>query len=290
MPTLIKGNALGQKVANKLANKLVNKLPPKIRSLFINTEDNIGKSKPALRASKAANPDWRCKLSWHGLEDAAIYGEIFTNLPGGNTVIWPYTPQFDINYQASYELVKTVQTNYATPAYQGSEISNITIAGQFSANNVAEANYLYAVIHFLKSATKGYNAEVGATSLKTGHPPPILKLTYLGQGGIRAMPVLMQQFNVSYPQDVDYIRTDLNSSKSAKDGAASASFTKKSDGTIVGINLDSINGYIPPPSMVPSEMNINITLIPAYTRADMVSAEYSTSKFIRGELIDKGYF
>lgn len=285
MPTLIKGNALGQKVANKLANKLVNKLPPNIRSLFINTNDNIGKNKPALRASKAANPDWRCKLSWHGVEDADIYGVIFRNLPGGNTVVWPYTPQFDINYQASYELVKTVQTNYATPAYQGSEISSITIAGQFTANNVAEANYLFAVIHFLKSATKGYNVETGATSLKTGQPPPILKLTYLGQGGIRAMPVLMQQFNVSYPQDVDYVRTDL----SIKDRGATNSIIKKSDNTDVAVSLDSLD-YIPPPSMVPSEMNINITLIPAYTRADLVSAEYSTRKFISGELISKGYF
>lgn len=283
MPTLIKGNALGQKVANKLANKLVNKLPPKIRSLFIKQDDNIGKNKPALRASKAANPDWRCKLTWRGLEDNDIYGEIFTSLPSGNTVIWPYTPQFEINYQASYELVKTVQTNYATPAYQGSEISNITITGQFTANNIVEANYLYSVIHFFKSATKGYNTEIGAAGLKTGHPPPLLHLTYLGQGGIRSMPVLVQQFNVSYPQDVDYVRTDLSTS------ARDRSKIKKSDGTEVNIDLDSIN-YVPPPSMVPSEMNINVTLIPAYTRADMVSAEYSTTKFIRGELIDKGYF
>lgn len=283
MPTLIKGNALGQKIANKLANKLVNKLPPKIRSLFINTEDSIGKNKPALRASKAADSDWRCKLSWRELSDTDKYGDIFKNLPGGTTVIWPYTPQFEINYQASYELIKTLQTNYGTPAYQGSEISNITINGQFTANNVREANYLYSVIHFLKSATKGYNTEIEGSATLTGRPPPLLRLTYLGQGGIRSMPVVLQQFNVSYPQDVDYIRTDLNVS------SGDIITAKKSDNSEVKIKLDTIN-YIPAPSMVPSEMNINVTLVPAYTRADMVSAKYSTTKFIRGELLDKGFF
>lgn len=272
----------GKTLGTTLKNTLVKKLPSKLRSLFMQSDPSLtGKHKIAVRASSSNNPDWRCKLYWPDLTD--MESVIFKNLPGGTTVIWPYTPQFDINYQASYELVKTLQTNYATPAYQSSDISSITITGQFTATTVAEANYLFAVIHFLKSATKGYNVEIEKAAAMSGRPPPLLRLTYLGQGGIRSMPVLLQQFNVSYPQDVDYVRTDLNVN------SGDTTTAKKSDNSTVKITLNTIND-VPPPSMVPSEMNISVTLIPAYNRAHMISSEYSTTKFIKGELIDKGYF
>ena len=272
----------GKTLGTTLKNTLVKKLPSKLRSLFMQSDPSLtGKHKIAVRASASANPDWRCKLYWPDLTD--MESVIFKNLPGGTTVIWPYTPQFEINYQASYELVKTLQTNYGTPAYQGSDISSITIGGQFTATTIAEANYLYAVIHFLKSATKGYNVEIEKAAAMNGRPPPLLRLTYLGQGGIRSMPVLLQQFNVSYPQDVDYVRTDLNIN------SGDTTTIKKSDNSKVNVTTATLND-VPPPSMVPSEMNISVTLIPAYNRAHMISSEYSTTKFIKGELIDKGYF
>jgi hypothetical protein len=42
--------------------------------------------------------------------------------------------------------------------------------------------------------------------------------------------------------------------------------------------------------MVPTEMTIGVTLVPAYARSDLISADYSTTKFINGELIGKGFF
>lgn len=210
-----------------------------------------------VRASAIMNPDWRCKLRWPGASS-----NIFRFLPGSNTVIWPYTPKFNISYSASYEMVKTLQTNYATPTYSNSEISTISIGGLFTASTVYEANYLYAVIHFLKSSTKGYNFEGNAALV--GRPPPILRLTYMGEGSIKDMPVVVQSFNLDYPAEVDYVKTDM---LGASDSAIAI-----------------------PAGMVPSEMDISVTVVPAYSRADLIGADYSTTRFINGDLIGKGFF
>jgi len=219
---------------------------------------------PLLRGSSVSGikADWRCKLTWPGAETKYLTGP-FAYLPSFNSIVWPYTPQVQINYQASYEMIKTLQTNFGTPAYQSSEISSISISGEFTASTFAEANYLYAVIHFLKSATKGFNFNDEAA--KTGSPPPILNLTYLGDAGINNMPVVIQQFNVEYPKDVDYIKTNFNPPH-------------------------GITSLVSGDSMVPSEMQITIAAVPAYSRAKFVNADYSTSNFIKGDLLQKGYF
>lgn len=266
----------GKNLAKDVGKKLVDKLPGKAREIAskflrqqLENQSITGRQKiRPIRASASVSQDWRCRLRWPDAESMYADG-VFQYLPGGNTIIWPYTPQFTINYQASYEMIKTLQTNYSTPAYQSSDVSSISIAGTFTATTVAEANYLYAVLHFLKSSTKGHNFEGDAT--RVGRPPPVLKLTYLGEGGVKDMPVVVQQLNLDYPVDVDYVRTDMIND--------SANITP-SESTGVAI----------PPSMVPAEMSVTVTLVPAYARSDLISKDYSTTKFINGELIGKGFF
>lgn len=259
----IKGVA--KQYAGELAGGLIDKLPTEARKLasgalkqYMNA--STGKSsvvgadirRTIIKTSGGQSNDWRCKLTWEQQPGSPI----FDQLPSKNTIIWPYTPQLNINYAANYDSIKTLQTNYASQAYQSSEIQSLTIAGLFTATNIYEANYLYAVIHFLKSVTKGFNAESNG---KTGSPPPILKLNYLGKGGgINNMPVVIQAFNMEYPTTVDYVRSDIGG----------------------GVGQ----------SMVPSEVNIAVTLAPVYSRANMVAAEYSTTAFIQGKLLEKGYF
>jgi len=269
---------VGSGLYQNVGSSLVGNLPPvarKLASNLLGLKVNGGMASAqgvtaALRASpKGQQQDWRCKLVWPSAEQDYKSG-VFSFLPGGNTVIWPYTPRFSIAYMANYDMIKTLQTNYGTPAYQGSEISNITIEGEFTATNVAEANYLYSVIHFMKSATKGFNLEVGSNAIKTGNPPKVLKLTYLGEGGVNDMPVVIQNFTAEYPKDVDYVRTDMVSgTQSSPDGPSPLA---RSAGS----------------SMVPAEMSISITVVPAYSRADLISAKYSTTKFINGDLLGKG--
>jgi len=250
--------SVGKQYAGELAGGLIDKLPTQARKLasgalkeFMGKETITGADIPVVRRTGERN-DWRCKLSWIDLDTNT---KLFDYLPGKNTVVWPYTPQFTINYQANYEAVKTLQTNYATYAYQGSDTQNLMITGIFTATTVAEANYLYSVIHFLKSATKGYNLE---RNDMTGKPPPILRLNYLGEGaGIANMPVVIQSFNMDYPATVDYIRAIVPNAGTA---------------------------------MVPAEVTIAVSLVPIYARRDLIAVRYSTSKFVRGELLGSGHF
>lgn len=264
--------------------QVATKLPGGVRSWaagflgdWVNGPEKItGSKKTAIKASTYSNLDWRCKLKWDDLDNIATK-TMLDSLPGRNTIIWPYTPEFQITYAATYDPIKTLQTNYATPAYQGSDISNISISGLFTASTVAEANYLYAVIHFLKSATRGFNVETDAKY--NGKPPPILKLTYLGEGGIQNMPVVITQFNMTYPKEVDYVQCVPFTRNTEIDTVTSGSTTTTTESLIEQV-----------PSMVPSEVNIAITLMPTYSRADFINSEYSTTRFIKGELLSKGYF
>jgi len=120
-----------------------------------------------------------------------------------------------------------------------------------------DANYLYACIHFLKSATRSFNASDKRS--KAGDPPVVLSFNYLGSGGFNNMPVVISAFNMSYPKEVDYVACSI--------------------GTIY--------------SMVPAECTISVTLMPAFSRAHLAGysrEQYSTERFISGSLIEKGHF
>lgn len=255
-------NNLRQGAGNSLLNK-ADRVVPGLKNAVLSGDRQAGtKAASAIRASSSSTVDWRCKLIWRGVSDLSGASGPLTILPKSGSdvvVVWPYTPQFQINYQASYDMIRTLQTNFATPAYQSSDIQSITINGEFTATTSSEANYLYAVIHFLKSATKGFGWE---STDRTGLPPPVLTLKYLGDGSINSMPVVVTTFNVDYPKDVDYIKTDFAGSSTE--------------------NLKE--------SMVPSEMTISVSLTPAYSRGKMKDAKYSTTEFIKGNLLDKGFF
>lgn len=246
---------------------VVDQVAPGFKNLIQQPVNVISSTKPLRTSIIKTNMDWRCKISWPFTEK----GGILDNLPKqGNeyTVYWPYTPDVTINYQTNYEMVKTLQTNYSTPAYQSSEINTININGTFTAGTAYEANYLYAVMHFFKSATKGYNME---SKELTGSPPPILYLSYMGDGAINKMPVVITTFNIVYPKDVDYIQTNFGG--------------PKIEGSVEVYPLNPIGE-----AMVPTEILLMLTVAPSYNRNKLAAEEYSTSRFVRGELLDKGFF
>ena len=258
----------GKSAAGGALSSAANKLPPLLRGpvkgligdVFGGGGAGVGKT---LKVSNSKfMKDWRASLYWPEPELAKT--DIFKFLPtegdGSPMVLWPFTPTVTINYTAAYESVHTVQTNIATPAYSNSNVSDLSVSGEFVANTIADANYVYAVIHFLKSATKSFNmAEKDAT--KRGSPPPILYFNYLGAGGFSSMPVVITSFNMTYPKEVDYVSTGFNNEN----------------------------------SMIPAECTITVTLMPAYDRATMAgtvknATQYSTGAFIKGDLIKPGFF
>lgn len=255
------GGALGS-AANKLPPLLRGPVKGIIGDVF-GTGGAPGGGKTLKVSNSKFMQDWRASLYWP--EPALANTDIFKFLPTGGgdgspMVLWPFTPTVTINYTAAYESVHTVQTNIATPAYSNSNVSDLSVSGEFVANTLADANYVYAVIHFLKSATKSFNMAEEPAS-KRGSPPPILYFSYLGAGGFNSMPVVITSFNMTYPKEVDYVSTGFNKEN----------------------------------SMIPAECTITVTLMPAYDRATMAGkkkfqTQYSTGAFINGDLIQGGFY
>ena len=265
------GNAATSAAGSALSGALggaANKLPPILRGPVKGLIGDVfgtkagGKSVIKVSDTKIIQ-DWRASLTWNNSGTYKTSSPIFKKLPLKNedpTVVWPFTPLVSINYTANYDPIQTQQTNIATPAYTHSNVSDISVSGEFVANTLGDANYLYACIHFLKSATRSFNAQDKVE--EGGNPPIVLHFNYLGSGGFNNMPVVITAFNMSYPKEVDYVACSIE-----------------------GIN-----------SMVPAECTISVTMMPTYSRSRLAgngsgkANSYSTTKFINGELITGGHF
>jgi hypothetical protein len=242
----------------------------------------------------------------YNAEDPGILAPLAAG-KGTDGVIFPYTPSITTTYSANYEQYDLVHSNYRGLFYKNSRVGDIQIRGTFTAQNTTEANYLLAVIHFFRSATKMFYGQ----DPERGTPPPICLLNGFGGYQFSDHPVVISAFNYTLPNDVDYIRTtnpnnfglNLNnrynpSGASLPAGGSLAGLTRLANAllpkgaqtTPPGIN--TVSGSVTnntPASYVPTKMEIDITLIPAQTRSQ-VSKQFSLEGFANGALLKGGFW
>lgn len=244
--------------------------------------------------------DWRVKLS---LGPGADYlykvpaGEAGILNPLQNTggVIFPYTPSIQINYGANYESPDVAQTNYKIYQYKNSSVDNIQITCDFTAQDTTEAEYLMAVIHFLRSVTKMF---YGQDQLpRNGTPPPLCYLSGLGAFQFDNHPLVITNFTYTLPNDVDYIRAG-SSLQSAGVNLSSYQF-KVNTSVLSNVRRNSAGlapgGGVKEPQFqnlsntkatyVPTKMQISISCLPIVTRYD-ISQRFSLNKYGTGELLN----
>ena len=265
------------------------------------------------RYKQPGNTDWRVRLSLapgakylYNAGDAGILKPLAAS-GGTDGVIFPYTPSITTTYSANYEQYDLVHSNYRGLFYKNSRVGDIQIRGVFTAQNTTEANYLLAVIHFFRSATKMFYGQ----DPQRGTPPPICLLNGLGGYQFSDHPVVISSFNYTLPNDVDYIRTTnpnnfgLNLNNRYNPSGASL----PAGGSLSGLNR-LVNALLPkgaqpptpapntvvgsvtnntPASYVPTKMEIDITLIPAQTRAQ-ISKQFSLAGFANGDLLKGGFW
>lgn len=158
---------------------------------------------------KAFSEDWRFKVGLMPGSDV-LYKDgdqysILAPLIKTDGVIFPYTPNVLVNYRANYDKVSPTHSNYPSYFYQSSEISDVQINATFTAQSTEEADYLMAVIHFFKSASKMFYGQ----DKNKGTPPPLLSVTGFGPDQFNYHKAVVSQFNYSLPDNVDYIRTSV---------------------------------------------------------------------------------
>ncbi len=269
------------------------------------------------RYKQTSNQDWRVRLSLSpnaqylynaGTPRGSAAG-ILAPLAATDGVIFPYTPSISTTYSANYEQYDLVHSNYRGVYYKNSRVGDINIRGTFTAQDTAEANYLLAVIHFFRSATKMFYGQ----DAERGTPPPVCLLNGLGSYQFSDHPVVISSFNYTTPTDVDYIRAvDPNNYgvnllnrrpavASNPGGSSLAGLNRLLNAVQNGLSKGAIPNVPAPGSVngtvtnttratyVPTKMEIDITLIPVQTRSQ-VSKQFSLKGFANGDLLKGGFW
>ncbi len=257
----------------------------------------------ASQRKQANNGDWRVRIRL-APQSKYLYNApqpgILQPLTVTDGVIFPYTPNIVTAYRANYTPYDLTHSNYRGYWYSNSAVEPVTITGTFTAQDTAEANYLLAVIHFFRSATKmfyGQDAERGA-------PPPIVYLTGLGEYQFNEHSCVISNFQYNLPADVDYIRAgspgnvgvDLTTRRDRQTVATNGVFGSLNRLAAAFLTKGAIGGPPAPPTLglnrptyVPTKIDITVTLNPIQSR-QQVSKQFSVKEFANGNLLRGGFW
>lgn len=157
------------------------------------------------------NFDWRARLrpKRGGMEQ--FYNKLGADeylmkpIEQSGGMVWQTTPQIFLSGTAEYDGHQGQGQNYPIQTFNKSIPPELPIAADFFATDNYEARYLLAVFTFIKIATKGYYGDQAVRNSEYGTPPPVLLFEYLGEHGFNKIPVVISNFTIQYPDDVDYV-------------------------------------------------------------------------------------
>jgi hypothetical protein len=260
------------------------------------------------RQNRAQSSDWRVRLR---LAPRSTYlyndpdcGPVLWPLQNTDGVIFPYTPAIDLAYKANYNHYDLTHSNYRGYFYQNSNVDQINLRAQFTAQDTTEANYLLAAIHFFRSATKMFYGQ----DAQRGAPPPLVYISGYGDFQFAEHPLVIAQFNYNLPADVNYIRA-----QTATDVGTNLQPTSRQRQTVAGnplsyayqrlkslgqgINRGALDTPFAPqgslgvanPTYVPTKIEISLVLYPMQSR-QQVSQQFSLKGFANGNLLKGGFW
>jgi hypothetical protein len=225
------------------------------------SKDTFQNNTPTF-AFNETGKDWRVRISVHP-NSGVLYREdgasVLAPLYATDGVIFPYVPQLQMYHRANYNTSDITHSNYKNYFYQNSEVQEIQITGEFSAQSPADAEYVLAAITFFRAASKMFYGDSGKYQ---GSPPPVLYLDGYGPHYLPHVPCVLTSFNHTMPNDVDYIEVDMTEKSTT--ASASGSFTR-----------------------IPTVSSIYVALQPIYSRARQ--KEFNFDAFARGDQLNKGF-
>jgi hypothetical protein len=121
----------------------------------------------------------------------------------GNGIIFPYTPTIQSSFGAEYGVYSTTHSIYQPQYYTSSANPTIALTAPLAIQTQDEARYAAAMMHFLKSATKG-NFGQQTRGKGSGSPPPVLLFNAYG-GQYQNVPVVLKSASWTFGEDTDLI-------------------------------------------------------------------------------------
>lgn len=259
-------------------------------------------------ATAAGEDDWRVRVSLADnaqifyKDPATNYNSILSPLIETNGVIWPYLPTINYSHTANYTAQQLTHSNYAQQFYNSSEVSEISISGDFTVQSAEEGQYLMAVIYFLRSATKMFFGQGN----NVGNPPPILYLDGYGSHYFPHVPCVLTGFTHGLQDDVDYLQVPI--SQTSLEEVAQEPI----DANLGSVQLTSEEQQFVPSLLrsnkaasatklqyrtittttrVPTASTVSVTLRPVYSRKN-IHDRFNLEDFAQGKLIadkNRGY-
>ena len=120
-------------------------------------------------------------------------------------VVFPYTPDITFGGAANYSSWHFTHSNYQQFQYQNSMPSEIQVTATFTAQTNAEAQYMLAVLTFLRASTMIQFGNAAVVKNTAGTPPPVLRFNYLGDHMFNNVPVVLQNYSYLLEREVDYV-------------------------------------------------------------------------------------
>ena len=160
--------------------------------------------------------DWRARLRPKNGGVKKFYGELnggdhlLRPLQETNGIVWQYTPTIFLSGSAEYNEALMQGMNYPINTFIASRPPEIPITADFSANDIYEARYLLAIMTFLKVCTKSFFGDDAVAKGTAGTPPPVLLFEYLGDHGFNKVPVVVSNWSMQLPDNVDYVPVVVN--------------------------------------------------------------------------------
>jgi hypothetical protein len=161
--------------------------------------------------------DWRARLRPKNGGVETFYSDIGVNgdhllspLQRTNGIVWQYTPTIFMSGSAEYNETIMQGMNYPINTFISSRPPDIPITADFSANDIYEARYLLAIMTFLKICTKASFGDDAVARGTAGTPPPVLLFEYLGDHGFNKVPVVVTNWSMQLPDNVDYVPVVVN--------------------------------------------------------------------------------
>lgn len=150
-------------------------------------------------------------------DNSFFRGFLRSQLGKSEGLIFPYTPKISMGYTVNYESTDFIHSNISFKSYKNSPPPTVSLTAKFTADTKANAIQMLSAIWFFQACSKcdtGTNLMQKSDDRNTanrsgaGLPPPVLYLD--GYANLfDNMPVIIGGFTLDYPDEIDYVRLDL---------------------------------------------------------------------------------
>lgn len=194
-----------------------------------------------------------------------------------NGMVWPYQPLITYGQEVDYKSMELTHANQDIYAYHRTPSVKIAVDGEFSVQNQKEGLYAMACIHYLRTITKMYFGEDAPGNRAIGTPPPVMLFDAYGSYMFNALPVIITNFTIGLPKDVDYVPIDMTGMTEILQGVGR--WQSLTNPYFRDANYANI-------AWLPSLFNIQVQLIVQNTPSRL--RQFNLGSFRQGSLLQKG--